>query len=106
MNIEVGVQNMTLSWSPPYTIDGVPILQYTVYIISQSHNWALNTTETNINLRLERCCISTAYQISAWNEVGEGNTTTYGNIIVSSMVTITHGNKIESNFISNIMVTL
>ena len=84
MNIEVGVQNMTLSWSPPYTIDGVPILQYTVYIISQSHNWTLNVTETNITI--ERRCTSTTYQISAWNEVGEGNTTTYCEITLITTV--------------------
>ena len=78
VSIEVGVENMTLSWSPPYTIDGVPILHYIVYIIRQGHTAEIvNTTETLITL--DKSCTSTAYQISAWNEVGEGNKTTYGN---------------------------
>ena len=76
VSIDVGVENMTLSWSPPFTLDGVPILQYTVYIISQSHTETLNTTETHITL--ERVTTCTHYQISAWNEVGEGNTATNG----------------------------
>ena len=47
VNIEVGVDNVTLSWS---TLDGVPILQYTVYIISQRQTETVNTTETHITL--------------------------------------------------------
>lgn len=38
----------------------------------------LNITETEITL--ERPCSSTNYKISAWNEVGEGNVTSYGEI--------------------------
>ena len=76
MNIEVGVERMTLSWSPPYTIDGVPILQYTVYIISQGHTEIVNTTKTRITI--DKYCNTVSYQISAWNEVGEGNTAIYG----------------------------
>ena len=76
MSIEVGVENMTLSWSPPYTLDGVPILQYTVYTISHGHTETVNTTE--IYITLTESCMSTAYHISAWNEVGEGNIATYG----------------------------
>ena len=76
VSIEVGVENMTLSWSPPFTLDGVPILQYTVYIINQTNSQTLNTTNTHVTL--EKSCTNTAYQISAWNEVGEGNKATYG----------------------------
>ena len=78
VSIEVGVENMTLSWSPPFTIDGVPILHYIVYIIRQGHTAeTVNTTETHITL--EKSCTNTAYRISAWNEAGEGNKTIYGN---------------------------
>ena len=76
MSIEIGVESMILSWDAPLTLTGIPILQYTVYIISQRHTETVNTTETSITL--ERSCTNTAYQISAWNEVGEGDTTTYG----------------------------
>ena len=84
VSIEVGVENMILSWSPPYTIDGVPILQYTVYIICQGHTETLNTTETHITL--DKSCISTAYQISAWNEVGEGNKAIYSNNLLCKYI--------------------
>ena len=84
VSIKVGVEYMTLSWNPPFTLDGVPILQYTVYIISQRHRETVNTTKTHITL--EGSCTSPVYQISAWNEVGEGNTVTYG-ITVSKLYT-------------------
>ena len=77
VSIEVGMETMTLSWSPPYIIDGIPIVQYTVYIINQTHMETVHTTETHITL--EKSCTNTAYQISAWNKVGEGNKATYGN---------------------------
>ena len=77
MSIEVSVDNIALLWSPPYTLDGVPILQYTVYIISQRHtDTVVNTTKTHITLN--RPYSSTTYQISAWNKGGEGNTTIHG----------------------------
>ena len=80
VSIEFGAENMTLSWSSPFTLDGELIPHYTVYILSQEHTEAVNTTETNITL--ERSCTNTVYQISAWNEVGEGHKATYGIIII------------------------
>ena len=68
-----------MSWSPPFTLEGVPILHYSVYITSQGVSEQTNTTETHITL--ERPCASTTYQISAWNEVGEGNATRKGDTI-------------------------
>ncbi|CAI8042629.1 hypothetical protein GBAR_LOCUS23637 [Geodia barretti] len=68
-----GVDSINVSWSPPFTLEGVPILHYSVYITSQGVSEQRNTTETHITL--ERPCASTTYQISAWNEVGEGNAT-------------------------------
>ncbi|CAI8016253.1 hypothetical protein GBAR_LOCUS9981, partial [Geodia barretti] len=65
--------SVIMSWSPPFTLEGVPILHYSVYITSQGVSEQRNTTETHITL--ERPCASTTYQISAWNEVGEGNAT-------------------------------
>ncbi|CAI8022428.1 hypothetical protein GBAR_LOCUS13172, partial [Geodia barretti] len=67
---------VVVSWSPPFTLEGVPILHYSVYITSQGVSEQRNTTETHISL--ERPCASTTYQISAWNEVGEGNATSTG----------------------------
>ena len=72
----VDAESVNVSWSPPLTLDGVPILQYTVYIISQGQTETVNTTKTHITLT--RPCISTTYKISAWNEVGEGTITIYG----------------------------
>ena len=69
-------ENVRVSWSPPFTLDGVLILHYSVYITSQGVSEQINTTATSITLR--RSCASTTYSISAWNEVGEGNTTTFG----------------------------
>ena len=60
-------ENMRVSWSPPFTLDGVPILDYSVYITNQGVSEQLTTTETNITLR--RPCASTIYHISAWNKV-------------------------------------
>ena len=76
VSIEVGVDNMTLSWRPPFTLDGVSIYRYSVYIISPRHTKTESTTETHITL--ERPYSSTTYQISAWNGGGEGNTSIYG----------------------------
>ena len=70
----VSRDRVIVSWSPPFTLDGIPILYYTVNIISQGVvTEQINTTETHITL--ERPCVSTTYQISAWNDVGEGNAT-------------------------------
>ena len=73
----VSDDRVIVSWSPPYTLDGIPILYYTVNIISQGVvTEQINTNETLITL--ERPCVSTTYQISAWNDVGEGNATISG----------------------------
>ena len=78
-DIAVGVDGIIVSWSPPFTLEGVPILHYSVYNTSQGVSEQRNTTETHITL--ERPCGSTTYQISAWNEVGEGNATRKGKTI-------------------------
>ncbi|CAI8026699.1 hypothetical protein GBAR_LOCUS15312 [Geodia barretti] len=81
----VGVDSINVSWSAPFTLEGVPILHYSVYITSQGVSEQRNTTETHITL--ERPCASTTYQISAWNEVGEGNATrnAYPNIMKAAI---------------------
>jgi hypothetical protein len=71
----VGIETVNVSWSPPFTLDGVPILHYSVYVTSGGLTAQYNITEMHITLR--RPCASTTYQISGWNEVGEGNATTY-----------------------------
>ena len=75
----ISVDNVAVSWRPPFTLKGVPILHYTVYITSQGLSEQRNTTETHITL--DRPCASTTYQISAWNEVGEGNASREGEVI-------------------------
>ena len=66
----VSKESVNLSWSPPFTLDGVPILHYTVYITSQGVSEQRNITEASIILR--RPYSSITYQITAWNSVGEG----------------------------------
>ena len=68
-------KNIRVSWRPPFTLDDVPILHYSVYVTNQGVSEQINTTET---ITLRQPCASTTYSISAWNEVGEGNTTTFG----------------------------
>ena len=53
---------------------------YNVNITSQGYTETMNTTETRITL--EGPCASTTYEISAWNEVGEGDIATYGEIFI------------------------
>ena len=72
---QVSVESVNVSWTPPFTLNEVPILMYTVYITSQGYTETMNTTETSITL--ERPCASTTYEISAWNEVREGEKATY-----------------------------
>ena len=81
----ISLESVAVSWSHPFTLDGVPILQYSVYTTSQGVSEQFNTTETNITLGRPRA--STTYQISAWNEVGEGNATTFGEIMLKLMKT-------------------
>ena len=76
----VSSESVNVSWSPPFTLGGIPILHYTVSVISQGIlTVQINTTETHITL--ERPCASTTYRISGWNDVGEGNTTITSNYI-------------------------
>ena len=86
VNVEgISLESVAVSWSPPVTLDGVPILQYSVYTTSRGISEQFNTTETNIVLG--RPHASTTYQISAWNEVGEGNASTFGEIMLKLMKT-------------------
>ena len=72
---QVSVDTVSVSWSPPFTLEGVPILNYTVYITSSTgFSEAVNTTHVQTEISLQRPCADTTYQVSGWNEVGEGNT--------------------------------
>ena len=75
---QVSVESVNVSWTFHSLSVEVPILMYTVYITSQGYTETMNTTKTRITL--ERPCASTTYEISAWNEVGEGDRATYGEI--------------------------
>ena len=86
VNVEgISFETVAVSWSAPFTLDEVPILQYSVYTTSQGVSEQFYTTETNITLGTPRA--STTYQISAWNEVGEGNASTFGEIMLKLMKT-------------------
>ena len=68
----VNLNTINISWVPPFTLEGVSIHNYTVYISSSDYNETVNTTQSEISL--ERPCRETSYSVSGWNEVGEGNT--------------------------------
>ena len=53
------VNSINVPWSPPFTLEGVPILHYSVYITSQGVSEQRNTTETHISL--ETPCASQSY---------------------------------------------
>ena len=72
-------QSVNISWSPPITLDGVSILQYSVNIITQGLTVQRNTTDTYITL--ERPYTTTTYQISAWSLAGQGFAAIYGEIL-------------------------
>ena len=72
-------QSVNVSWSPPLTLDGVPILQYSVNITSQGLTVQRNTNDTYITL--ERPCTTTTYQITAWSLAGQGLAAIYGEIL-------------------------
>ena len=72
-------QSVNVSWSPPLTLDGVPILQYSVNITSQGRTVQRNTIDTYITL--ERPCTTTTYQITAWSLAGQGLAAIYGEIL-------------------------
>ena len=81
-NVSVNVmdeQSVKVSWSPPITLDGVSILQYSVNIITQGLTVQRNTTDTYITL--ERPCTTTTYQITAWSLAGQGFAAIYGEIL-------------------------
>ena len=72
-NVSVDImdkQTVNISWSPPLTLDGVSILQYSVNITSQGFIALRNTTDTYITL--ERPCTTATYQITAWSLAGQG----------------------------------
>ena len=72
-------QSVNVSWSPPLTLDGVPILQYSVNITSQGLTVQRNTNDTYTTL--ERPCTTTTYQITAWSLAGQGLAAIYGEIL-------------------------
>ena len=88
MNVDqVSVDSVNVSWTPPFTLSEVPILMYNVNITSQGYTETMNTTETSITLEGPYACASTTYEIGAWNEVGEGDKATYGEIFISNIWT-------------------
>ena len=70
----VGEHSVNVSWSPPLTLDGVSILQYSVNI-TQGLTVQRNTTDTY--LTVEKPCTTTTYQITAWSLAGQGFAAVY-----------------------------
>ena len=77
---QVNSTTVQLSYSSPPTLMGVPILNYSIELFSSSNNLTSEiywTTEETILVTLNNPCINYSLQISAWNNIGKGNSTIY-----------------------------
>ena len=68
-------RTLQLNWTAPFTLVGVPILQYSIYVYDyttgdQEH--AINTTAVGYILSEPHVQCGVEVSVSAWNAVGEG----------------------------------
>ena len=65
---------LQLSYTPPFTLVGVPINFYLITISSsdQTTNITINTTDTELLYSPPNICTDYLLQLSAWNSVGGG----------------------------------
>ena len=72
---EMNSETIGLSWDPPFTLAGVPILQYSVYVDDFTlypENTITVETTTSTQHFFRKPCSSIRYSVSGWNELGEG----------------------------------
>ena len=82
--VQFNSTTLQLTYSPPFTLVGVPINFFTITITSsdQATNVTINTTDTELLYSPPNICTDYLLDIAAWNRVGRGdsyliNTTVY-----------------------------
>ena len=71
---------LSLQYTAPFTLTGVPILYYNILILPT--NISVNITNTQYNIHINDYCISYDISITPWNIVGSGNISTLSDIIL------------------------
>ncbi|XP_019857841.1 PREDICTED: uncharacterized protein LOC109586109 [Amphimedon queenslandica] len=84
---------LSLQYTAPYTLTGVPILHYNILILPT--NASVNITDTQYNIHINDHCINYNIIITPWNIVGAGNITTLSNIILYQAPVVTMPQLIE-----------
>lgn len=77
--VQISSTQVLVSYTPPVTLEGVPILYYTIQVMG---GIVVNTTELNYTLQLTNPCIFYNFTIAAWNTVGKGNITILSNVVM------------------------
>ena len=86
---KVNASTLLISWNPPYTLDGVPILYYCVKVNNSLNITTDNTTSVNYYSLIEpaQTEINVAVTILPVNKVGEGMATSvYTSILLNKGV--------------------
>uniref|UniRef100_A0A1X7U767 Fibronectin type-III domain-containing protein n=1 Tax=Amphimedon queenslandica TaxID=400682 RepID=A0A1X7U767_AMPQE len=78
---------LSLQYTAPYTLSGVPILHYNILILPT--NTSVNITDTQYNIHINDHCISYNISITPWNIVGAGNISTLSDIILYQAPNVT-----------------
>ena len=71
---------LSLQYTAPFTLTGVPILHYNILILPT--NISVNITDTQYNIHINDYCISYDISITPWNIVGSGNTSTLSDTVL------------------------
>ena len=73
--VQINSTTLQLSYTPPYTLIGVPINFFSITITSsdQATNITINTTDTELLYSPPNICTDYLLNIAAWNRVGRGN---------------------------------
>uniref|UniRef100_A0A1X7TJQ0 Fibronectin type-III domain-containing protein n=1 Tax=Amphimedon queenslandica TaxID=400682 RepID=A0A1X7TJQ0_AMPQE len=77
---QINSTTLSLHYTAPFTLIGVPILHYNILI--SLANISVNITDTQYNIHINNYCIGYDISITPWNIVGMGNTTTLSDIIL------------------------
>lgn len=80
---QINSSSIVLSFKAPPTLLGVPINHYAITISSTDlqMNHSLITNSTRVVLHLQDVCSKYWISISSWNDVGEGETTTFSTVL-------------------------
>lgn len=65
-----------LSWDPPYSLEGVPILGYNVTVSSTESDWNIIINMTSYEFFPSILNATYDFMVSGINDAGEGNTST------------------------------